>query len=37
MDPQKEEQKQLADELWYWYLTGDHKHAFPQGQHRERY
>ena len=34
MDPKKEGQKQLADELWYWYLTGEHKHGFPKNYER---
>ena len=25
-----EEQKKLANELWYWYLTGEHKHGLPR-------
>ena len=29
MASKSEEQKKLADELWYWYLTGEHKHGFP--------
>jgi adenylate cyclase len=29
-----EEQKKLANELWYWYLTGDHKHGFPKNYER---
>lgn len=28
------EQKQLANELWYWYLTGEHKHGFPKSYER---
>lgn len=34
MDPKKERQKHLADELWYWYLTGEHKHGFPKNYER---
>ena len=30
MASKSEEDKQLADELWYWYLTGEHKHGFPK-------
>ena len=34
MATKKEQQKQLADELWYWYLTGEHKHGFPKNYER---
>jgi hypothetical protein len=30
MASKNEEDKQLANELWYWYLTGEHKHGFPK-------
>jgi adenylate cyclase len=29
MSSKSEEDKKVADELWYWYLTGEHKHGFP--------
>jgi adenylate cyclase len=31
-----EEQKKLADELWYWYLTGEHKVGFPKNYERSK-
>ena len=34
MSSKTEQQKKLADELWYWYLTGDHKHGFPKNYER---
>jgi adenylate cyclase len=34
MSTKKEQQKKLADELWYWYLTGEHKHGFPKNYER---
>ena len=34
MESKKEQQKKLADELWYWYLTGEHKHGFPKNYER---
>ena len=34
MASKSEEQKLLADELWYWYLTGEHKHGFPKNYQR---
>lgn len=36
MPSKKEEQKQFADELWYWYLTGNHKHGLPKSYERLR-
>jgi len=36
MSPKSEEQKKLADELWYWYLTGEHKHGFPKSYERKK-
>jgi adenylate cyclase len=30
MASKNKEDKQLANELWYWYLTGEHKHGFPK-------
>ena len=36
MISKSEEGKQLADELWYWYLTGEHKHDFPNNYERMR-
>jgi adenylate cyclase len=30
MASKSDEDKKLADELWYWYLTGEHKHGFPK-------
>jgi adenylate cyclase len=30
MSSKSEEDKKVADELWYWYLTGEHKHGFPK-------
>ena len=29
-----EQQKKLADELWYWYLAGEHKDGFPKNYER---
>lgn len=34
MPSKTEQQKMLADELWYWYLTGEHKHGFPKNYER---
>jgi adenylate cyclase len=34
MSSKTEQQKKLADELWYWYLTGEHKHGFPKNYER---
>ena len=34
MTSKTEQQKKLADELWYWYLTGEHKHGFPKNYER---
>jgi len=37
MPSKAEQQKMLADELWYWYLTGEHKHGFPKNYERLKY
>lgn len=29
-----EEDYKVANELWYWYLTGEHKHGFPKNYER---
>lgn len=34
MSSKSEEDKKVADELWYWYLTGEHKHGFPKSYER---
>ena len=34
MVSKKEEQKKLVNELWYWYLTGEHKDGFPKNYER---
>ena len=34
MESKKEGQKKIADELWYWYLTGEHQHGFPKNYER---
>ena len=34
MPSKTEQQKMLVDELWYWYLTGEHKHGFPKNYER---
>jgi adenylate cyclase len=30
MSSKSEEDKKVANELWYWYLTGEQKHGFPK-------
>jgi adenylate cyclase len=36
MSTKLEEQKRFADELWYWYLTGEHNHGLPKSYERMR-
>jgi adenylate cyclase len=34
MSSKTEQRKKLADELWYWYLTGEQKNGFPKNYER---